>query len=115
MGEWQPPAGAPEFCSVLAGADDVDDIPDAVGLLQADPADTQQAYRLTQGSGDLQEVRAAVRREAGHADLAEALDDVVDALTLAAAGNPDQATAERIADGLAAVGRYAQPVCEFPT
>jgi hypothetical protein len=113
--DWRPSADAPQFCTVLAGAEHVDDIPGAVGHLLADPTDTRQAWRLTQSSGELRDARDAVRRESGHADLAVALDDLVETLALAASGQVDEATSERIADGLAAVGRHAQPVCEFPT
>lgn len=113
--DWQPPADAPAFCSVLAGARHVTDIPEAVGTLVADPTDTQQAWRLAQSTGELREARDAVRRGSGPAELAAALDDLVDALALAAAGPLDAGTKHRIADGLAAVGRHAQPSCEFPT
>ena len=115
LAEWRAPDDAPEFCTVLAEAEHVDEIPDAVGRLLADPSDTQQAWRLTQSSGELQEARDVAREESGHADLAAALDDLVEVLTLAAPGPVDERMSERIADGLAAVGRYAQPACEFPT
>ena len=112
---WRPPADAPEFCTVLAGAEHVDDVPGAVGHLLADPADTRQAWRLTQSSGELRDARDAVRREGGHADLTAALDDLIEALELAASCPVDEETSERIAEGLSAVGRYAQRDCEFPT
>lgn len=111
----EPSADAPEFCSVLADADHVGTIPDAVGLLRVDPADPQPAWQLTQSSGELRNARDAVGDEPGHAELSAALDDLIDALGLAAAGSLDQAVSERIADGLAAVGRHAQPLCGFPT
>jgi hypothetical protein len=112
---WRLPAGAPEFCTALADAEHVDKIPEAVGLLMADPADPYQAWRLTQSTGDLREARDAVRREGAHAELAAALDELVDALVVASSGPLDQEATERIADGLADVGRQAQPPCEFPT
>ena len=112
---WRPPAGAPEFCTALAEAEHIDKIPEAVGQLLADPADPYQAWRLEQSTGDLQEARDAVRREGSHAELAAALDELVEALALASSGSLDQAVTERIADGLSDVGRQAQPPCEFPT
>ncbi|MCW2580575.1 MAG: hypothetical protein JWR82_2176 [Blastococcus sp.] len=115
LAEWQPPADAPRFCAELAGAGRVDDLPAVVGHLLAAPADTRLAWRLTQTSGELEGARDAVREESGHAELAAALTDLVDALTVASSGPVEEATIERIADGLAAVGRYAQPACEFPT
>ena len=112
---WRPPAGAPGFCTALADAEHIDKIPEAVGLLMADPADPYQAWRLAQSTEDLREARDAVRREGAHAELAAALDELVDALALASSGPLDQAVTERIADGLSDVGRQAQPPCEFPT
>ena len=115
LGSWRPPEGAPAFCETLAASEHLDRIPDAIGRLVADPADTRDAWRLTQSTGDLQEVRDAVRGDAGHEQLEAALDDLIDALTVAASGPVEEATGERIAAGLQAVGSYVQPVCEFPS
>jgi hypothetical protein len=115
LAEWQPPADAPRFCAELAGAGRVDDLPEVIGRLLAAPADTRLAWRLTQTGGELEGARDAARGESGHAELAAALTDLVDALTVASSGPVEEATVERIADDLAAVGRYAQPACEFPT
>ncbi|UOY00202.1 hypothetical protein [Blastococcus sp. PRF04-17] len=115
LSDWQPPAGAPEFCTTLAATEHVEQIPDAVGVLLDDPADTQQAWRLSRSAGELRDVRDAVRAEGGHGELAGALDELVQALSLAASGPLDEESTDRIADGLSDVGRAAQPICEFPT
>lgn len=115
LGGWRPPADAPRFCVVLAGAERVDELPEVVGRLRTDPTDTQLAWRLTQAAGELRDARDVIGRKSGHGELAAALEDVVAALTVAASGPLDQATTERIADGLAAVGGLAQAACEFPT
>lgn len=112
---WRAPEDAPGFCAALASSEHLDRIPGAVGRLVADPADTQQAWRLTQGTGDLRDVRDAVREEGDHEELEAALDDLIDALTVAASGPVEERTSEQIAAGLQAVGGYVQPVCEFPS
>ena len=116
LGSWTPPEDAPAFCSALAdGAEYLDGIPGAIGRLVADPADTQQARQLSRSAEDLRQVRDAVREDGGHEELVRLLDDLVDALALAASGPVDACSTERIGAGLLGVGGYVQPLCGFPT
>jgi hypothetical protein len=113
LAQWSPPADAPRFCAVLARAEHVDDVPEALGRLLAEPTDAEPASLLTRTGAELRTARDAVRWEVGYEDLAADLTDVVDALTVAASGAVDQVVIERIATGLAAVGGQVQGVCEY--
>jgi hypothetical protein len=114
LAAWQPPADAPPFCAVLARAVHVEDLPEALGRLLADPTDAQSVSELKKTIPELRAARDAVRWEAGHEDLAVALDDVAKALTAAVSGAVDQPLVQQIADELAAIGGSVQPVCEYP-
>lgn len=113
-GGYRLPEGAPQFCAQLADGEALEDLPTAVGRLLVDPEDTQEAWRLTEARGALEDVRDALRRTDRHQDLEAALDEVIDALTLAAAGPLTDGTVRRMVAGLDAVGAEAQPICELP-
>ena len=113
-GGYRLPDGAPEFCIQLADAESLEHLPPVVGRLLVDPDDTRDAWRLTSARGEFEDARDAVRRTDRHPDLEAALDEVIDALALAAAGPLSDGTVDRIVAGLDAVGTAAQPVCDFP-
>lgn len=112
---YEAPAGAPAFCSTLAGSTRIADLPRAVGALAAETGTVEARLQLTAGIDDLQAVLDEVRAEGGHERLRSALEQLV--TTLAGALDsplPDSAGSDISVD-LDAVGRQAQPICQFPS
>jgi hypothetical protein len=111
---YEPPAGAPDFCTRLAGAAHVDDIPAAVGAIAADARTAEARADLTAAIGELRDVLGAVRDDGGYPRLDSALDDLVAGLIVTSSGPLSEGTQLAISSNLDAVGRQAQTACEFP-
>ncbi len=109
------PPGAPDFCTMLAGSTRIAGIPRAVGALAAETGTAHAHVMLTGGIDDLGAVLDEVRAEDGHERLGTALERLVATLT-SVRDRPltDSARADVSAE-LDAVGRYVQPVCQFPS
>jgi hypothetical protein len=115
VASYHPSATAPSFCARLAASGHVPGIPRAVGTLTADPGNPRAVGRLQDAIADLEAVLTDVSDEAGYAELAGELEDLLAALHSATLNPVDDELRGRISDRLAAVGAAVQPVCDFPT
>jgi hypothetical protein len=111
---YEPPDGAPGFCTRLAAVDELGRLPESLGMLLTG-ADVEARTQVSQAVGELREVLAEVRENGGHEQLATALDDLVRALGSAVDGPLTAAVGASVSAGLAQVGEQAQPPCGFPT
>lgn len=111
---YQPPAGAPRFCTELAGSTHLATLPRAVGTLTAKSDDVDARHDVSLAIADLEPVLTEVRARPGYPALETALADLVAALHKATEAPLDDGITQAISSGLDAVGEQAQPVCRFP-
>ncbi|MCW2700990.1 MAG: hypothetical protein JWQ45_2525 [Blastococcus sp.] len=112
---YRAPAGAPGFCTRLAGSTHVPAIPLAIGTLTADPGNTDAVGALEDAVADLEAVLDDLSDGDRYGDVTAGLEDLLAALHSATVNPVDDALRVRIHDRLAAVGTQVQPVCDFPT
>jgi hypothetical protein len=109
------PAGAPAFCSTLAGSTRLGDISRAVGALAAETGTVEARLQLTGGIDDLEAVLDEVRAEGGYERLGSALEQLVATLSDAMDSPLTDSAGTDIGADLDEVGRQAQPICRFPS
>ena len=109
------PEGAPAFCRLLADSVHIDDLPDALGALTAEPEDPTAVAQLADAKAELADVLADVPDQGRYAELSGELEDLLAAVRSAAVGRVDDGIRSRISAGLDRVGALVQPVCVFPT
>jgi hypothetical protein len=114
VASYTPPAGAPAFCARLAASTHLADLPSAVGLLTAEPADVETKLGLGAAIEELRGVLLEVRREGGQFELDSSIAELVDALQQTGQGPVTDSVRAAIADGLDDVGTRVQPLCGFP-
>jgi hypothetical protein len=112
---YAPPAGAPGYCTLLAGSPHLVGLPVAIGTLTARPGDVEAKLALSAAVGDLRAVGEEVARDDGTAALGAALDELTAALARAEAGPLTDAVRTAVSTGLDDVGLLVQPACDFPT
>jgi hypothetical protein len=112
---YRAPTGAPHFCSLLAGSTHLRGIPTALGALAVDTADAGARQQLAGAVTDLRAVLDDIRLDVEHADLETAVEDLVDALTVAAGGRLPAELSDTVAAALTDIADIAQPACGFPT
>jgi len=111
---YQPPAGAPRFCTELAGSTHLTTLPRAVGTLAAKSDDVDARHDVNLAIADLEPVLTEVRARREYPALDTALADLVAALHKATEASLDDGVTKAISSGLDAVGEQVQPVCRFP-
>lgn len=111
---YEAPDGSPAFCTRLASAEELGELPVSVGLLVAGD-DVEARTRISQVVRELRDVLSDVRAEGAPDDLATALDGLVTSLGSVVDGPLTDAVLGAVSAGLAEVGTAAQPVCGFPT
>lgn len=112
---YEPAAGAPHFCALLAASTHLTGLPGAVGSMAAESRTVEAQLDLSAGIAELRAVLDDVRSETGYTDVETVLQDLVVSLTSAIQGPLTDVVRVAISDGLDAVGRRVQPVCTFPT
>jgi hypothetical protein len=108
------PEGAPAFCRLLADSMHIDDLPDALGTLTAEPEDPTTVAQVADARAELQHVLTDVPDEERYAGLSAELEGLLVALRSATEGPVDDGLSSRISAGLDRVGALVQPVCVFP-
>lgn len=108
------PAGAPDFCTRLAGIGGLNRLPVSVGTLLSG-AHVEARTQVSQVVRELRGVLADVRDDGGADDLGTALEELVQSLGSAVDGPLTPPVGDAVAAALQQVGAQAQPLCGFPT
>jgi len=108
-------AGAPGYCSDLAGSTSLSLVPSAVAALDGGSGEVEARFDLTAAIDELRTVLAGVEDAGGQADLEAALHGLIDTLGGAAGAGNGTPVPDGVAEGLDEVGRLVQPVCRFPS
>jgi hypothetical protein len=112
---YQPVDGAPAFCDSLAGSRHLTDIAPALGVLAGERGNVGAGLELSAAIEELRDVLEEVQDEGGSAGLQAAIGDLVDALVVARDAQVTISVGEDVSAALDMLGRFAQPVCGFPS
>lgn len=108
------PADAPHFCARLAAVGGLDRLPASMGSLLRG-TDVEARTQVSRLARDLRTVLSEMRDEGGHAEVATALEDLVEGLGAVVEGPLTGPVADAVSGGLREVGALTQPACGFPT
>lgn len=110
---YTPPAGAPDFCALLAEGTDLPRLPTAMGTLAVSPQDVEARLQLSNAADELRGVLEELRNDE-HVDVEHALADLATALETAYDGTMIGADDADVVRALDQFGDAVQPDCEFP-
>lgn len=110
---YEAPADAPGFCAQFASMSELNRLPVSIGTLAAG-TDVEARTQVSGVVRELRAVLAGVRAEAGHGDLATALDGLVQALAQVGDGPLTARVRGEVTAALEQVDVQAQPACGFP-